>query len=267
VTWRCTWCGREYDENDPPCETCGRESFEHVEDDSSSAFQAESFVWVCENCGREHVKNAKICTGCSHPSLEKRAVGDEDLSEELSTPGYLDVGWPYLLVAGVVVVLVALAIAGVIPVPGAGGPPAPPAAPGEATEAAGLDLRTVETEVRGAFDEERGAERGRDDGLDALATYAVRHDVATRYDPDYDREFPGAGAFDPNCGSDLVGDVVELPLDPASFDDEAALAEAIAADLLDDADFEQFVTGEATAEAVAVHVTPDDTVAVGYAAC
>ena len=266
MTWRCTWCGREYDADDPPCETCGRESFERVDGDSS-AFETDSYVWVCENCGREHVKNAKICTGCSHPSLEKRAVGDADLADDLEAPGYLDVGWPYLLGAGAVVVVVALALVGAIPVPGVGGPPAPPEAPGEATTAAGLDLRTVETELRGRLAAERGTDRGRDDGLAALATYAVRHDVATRYDPDYDGELPEARAFDPDCSSELGGDVVELSVVPGEYGDEAPLADAVAAALLERESVERLVTGEASAEAVAVHVTPDDTVAVAYVAC
>ncbi len=265
MTWRCTWCGREYDANDPPCETCGRETFERVEADSPSAFEAESFVWVCANCGREHVKNPKICTSCSHPTLKKRPVG-EGLDEDLESPGYLAVGWPYLLGAVAVVALVALVLAGVIPIPGVG-PPAPPEAPGEADTAAGLDLRTVEAELRAGVAAERGTDRDRDDGLDALVTYLVRHDVATRYDPDYDREFPGAGAFDPACDGELGGEVVDIPVDPASYGDEAALADELVARLLDRSGFRALVTGEATAEAVAVHVTPDDTVTVAYAAC
>ncbi len=266
MTWRCTWCGREYDADDPPCETCGRESFERVDGDSS-AFETDSYVWVCENCGREHVKNAKICTGCSHPSLAKRPVGGDDLADELEAPGYLDVGWPYLLGAGVVVAVVALALAGAIPVPGVGGPPAPPEAPGEATTAAGLDLRTVEGELRGEFEAERGTERDRDDGLSALATYAVRHDVATRYDPDYEGEIPEVRAFGPDCATELGGDVVELSVRPDAYDGEAALAEAVAADLLERDAVERLVTGEAGAEAVAVHVTPDGALAVAYVAC
>lgn len=266
MKWRCTWCGREYEEHDPPCDTCGRETFERVDEDSGSAFEGESFMWVCENCGREHVKNAQICTSCSHPSLTKQPVGGEDLDEELRTPGYLAVGWPYLLGAVAIIVVVALVLAGVIQIPGVG-PPAPPDAPGNGTEAAGLDLRTVETEIRGEFAAERGSERDRDDGLDALATYLVRHDVASRYDDSYDREFPGAGAFDPNCRTDLGGDVEDLDIDPASYDDEAALADAIAAALLERSSFRALVTGDAPSEAVAIHVTPDDTVTVAYAAC
>lgn len=266
MSWRCTWCGREYDADDPPCETCGRETFERVDDGSSSAFAAESYHWVCENCGREHVRNAKICSGCSHPSLEKRPVGGADLDADLETPGYLAVGWPYLLGAGAIIVVVALVLAGVIPIPGAG-PPAPPDAPGESETAAGLDLRTVESDLRAEFAAERGSVRDRDDGLDALVTYLVSHDVARRYDDDYDREFPGARAFSPDCGSELRGDVADLPVDPAGFDDEAALAAALAERLLNRSAVRPIVVGDVTTEAVAVHVTPDDTVTVAYAAC
>lgn len=266
MTWRCTWCGREYEADDPPCETCGRETFERVEADSPSAFEGDAYHWVCENCGREHVRNPKICSGCSHPVLEKRPVGGEDLDAALETPGYLEVGWPYLLGAGVVVALVVLVLAGVVPLPGVG-PPTPPDAPGESSTAAGLDLRTVETETRAALAADRGTERGRDDGLDALATHLVRHDVAASYDPDYDREFPGAGAFDPDCETDLRGGAVETALDPAAHDDEAGLAAAIAADLLDRPSFREPIRGDASVEAVAVHVTPERTVAVAYVAC
>ena len=267
MTWRCTWCGLEYESDDPPCDTCGRERFERLDDESGSAFEAESFVWVCENCGREHVKNPKICSGCSHPTLEKRAVGDGDLSPELSTPGYLSAGWPYLLGAVAVVAVVALALVGVIPVPGLGGPPAPPEAPGESAQAAGLDLRTVEDELRGEFAAERGSQRGRDDGLSALATYAVRHDVAAEYDPDYGGELPPVREFDPDCRTELGGDVAELSVNPANFEGEAALAAAMADDLLERPGFETLATREAGAEAVAVHVTPEDTVAVAYVVC
>lgn len=268
VKWRCTWCGREYDADDPPCETCGRETFEPVEgDEADSAFEAESFVWVCENCGREHVKNPKICARCSHPSLAKRPANETDLSEELSTPGYLSVGWPYVLGAVAVIAVVVLALTGVLPVPGVGGPPAPPEAPGEATQAAGLELETVEAATLERFDAERGAERGRDQGLNELVTYLVRHEVATAYDPEYDEELPDLRAFDPNCGTELGGDVIELGLSPAAFDDEAALGDAIAAALLEDPGFEAVITGDAGVEAVTVHATPDDTLTVGYAAC
>ena len=268
MKWRCTWCGREYDADDPPCETCGRETFERVDNgETASAFEAESFVWVCENCGREHVKNPRICARCSHPSLAKRPADEADLSEELSTPGYLSVGWPYVLGAVAVIAVVALALTGVLPVPGVGGPPAPPEAPGESTRAAGLDLGSVEAAVLERFDAERGSERGRDGGLNGLVTFLVRHEVATEYDPEYDEELPDLRAFDPDCGTELRGDVVEFQLSPAAFDDEAALGEAIASALLETSDFEAVVTGEATIEAVTVHATPEDTVTVGYAAC
>lgn len=266
MTWRCTWCGREYETDDPPCDTCGRERFERVDPDSGSAFEAESFHWVCENCGREHVKNAKICSGCSHPALEKRPVGGTDLDAELETPGYLAVGWPYLLGAVAVIALVALVVVGVIPFPGVG-PPAPPEAPGESETAAGLDLRTVETELRGEFADVRGSERERDDGLDAMVTHLVRHDVAMEYDPDYDRAFPGVDPFDPACGSEVRGDVVDVSVAPSDYEDEAGLAAAVAERLLHRSTFRSLVTGSATTEAVAVHVTPDDTVRVAYAAC
>jgi len=267
VTWRCTYCGRESDIEDPPCETCGRETFERVGDDAGSAFRAESFVWVCARCGREHVKHPKICSSCSHSTVEKRPLDRDGIDDELSVPGYLDVGWPYLLGAGAVVAVVVLALTGVIPVPGVGGPPPPPDAPGQATAAAGLELRTVEDELRADFAAERAGPRESDDGLDALATAAVRHEVASRYDAEYEGAPPEARNYDLDCRTELGGDVVFLSVSQAEFRDEAALAAAIADRLLERSATETLVTREAGAEGIEIHVTPEATIAVGYVVC
>jgi hypothetical protein len=266
VKWRCTWCGREYDENDPPCETCGREEFERVSEETGSAFESESFVWVCENCGREHVKNVGICTRCSQPALRKREP-DADLDDELAVPGYLSVGWPYLLGAAAVVVVVVLALAGILPVPGLGGPPAPPEPPGDGEQVAGLDLRTVEDDIRDRFAAERGTERARDDGLNALATYVVRHEVARDHDPDYDGEIPDIREFDPDCGGELSAGVTELDVDPGEYDTEAALAEAITDRLLERNAYHSLVTDDRETEAVAIYVGPGNSVYVSYLVC
>lgn len=269
MTWRCVWCGREHETDDPPCKTCGHEAFEPV-DESTSPFESESLVWVCENCGREHVKNAKICTRCSHPSLEKRRP-ETEFTDELSTPSYLSVGWPYLLGVAIVVSVVALALTGVIPVPGVGGPPAPPEAPGESERAAGLDLDTVEAELHARFAEvraEEGAdERTHDDGLDALATYLLAHEVASEHDPEYDGEMPSVREFGPSCDGELSAAVTELEIDPAAHDSEASLAEAIADSLLEDPAYERAVTDDRQTESVAIHIGPENTVYVSYLVC
>lgn len=265
MKWRCTWCGRERDENDSPCETCGREEFERVSE-GGSPFESESFVWVCENCGREHVKNVGICARCSQPALQKREP-EAAFNDELSVPGYLAVGWPYLLGAAVVVVVVVLALAGVFPVPGLGGPPAPPDAPGEGERAAGLDLRTVEDELRDRFATERGTERARDDGLDALATYVVRHEVARDHDPDYDGEIPDVREFDPACSGELSAGVTELAVDPGEYDTEGALAKGLVDRLLERDAYRSVVTDDRGTEAVAIHVGPENSVYVSYLVC
>lgn len=268
MTWRCAWCGREYEEKDPPCGTCGHETFERAgAEGGDSPFDSESYVWVCSNCGREHVKNVKLCSRCSQPALEKQATDDGRFDDELEAPGYLSVGWPYLAGVAVVLAVVALALAGVVPVPGLGGPPAPPDAPGEADRAAGIELAAVEDGVHERFAEERGRQRSRNEGLDALAAYLVAHEVATVHDPAYDGDLPDASAFDPGCGGPLAAGTLELDLAAADYDSAAALAAAVGDELLAMPDYESVVTDDRSAEAVALHVAPNDAVFVSYAAC
>jgi len=271
VKWQCAWCGREHDSEDPPCGTCGHEVFEPVEEGSVSPFESGSIVWVCTNCGREHVKHSPPCSRCGNHDLEKRDAGGVDLTEEVSSPGYLSVGKPYIVGIVAVVVLVGLALAGVIPIPGVSGPPAPPDAPGDADRHAGLDLAVVETALHDRFESEReavgSADRSRDSGLDAFATYATRHRVAERYDPDYDGSVPDLGAFDPPCGTSPAFGIAEPAVDPGGYAGEDALANGIADAMLDDGGFGDAILDDRSIEGIDVHVAPDGSIFVGYITC
>lgn len=271
MTWRCAWCGREYDSDDPPCETCGHETFEPVSAESSSTFESGSLVWVCTDCGREHVKHSPPCSRCGGHSLETRESGATAF-DDVSSPGYLAVGKPYL--AGIVVVLglVALVVTGVVPFPGIGGPPAPPEAPGDADRYGGLDLRTVEGELHDRFETERETAGGTErelggDGTGAYIEYRTRHRVAETYDPAYDGSMPEAGAFDLQCGSQPRLGVATSSTDAGAFDDESAFADALADELLTAESFRGAVLTDAESEGITVHVGPDGTVYVGYMAC
>jgi len=271
VRWRCPRCGREYAADDPPCETCGHGTFEPIEEGAKSPFGGDSLVWVCPNCGREHVKHSPPCSRCGNHTLEKRDTGDVDLSEELSAPGYLSVGKPYILGVVVVLAVVALALGGVLPIPGLSGPPAPPDAPGDADRSGGLELDAVEAELHDRFNAERvadgGTERTRGDGLDAFAEYATRHYVAERYDPDYDGSVPEFGAFDPRCSRSPTFVIGDPEVDPGAAGEEAAFADALADRLLSGGEFTGAVLGEGESEGIDVHVGPDGTVFVGYIGC
>jgi len=245
--------------------------FEPVEEGSVSPFESGSIVWVCTNCGREHVKHSPPCSRCGNHDLEKRDAGGVDLTEEVSSPGYLSVGKPYIVGIVAVVVLVGLALAGVIPIPGVSGPPAPPDAPGDADRHAGLDLAVVETALHDRFESEReavgSADRSRDSGLDAFATYATRHRVAERYDPDYDGSVPDLGAFDPPCGTSPAFGIAEPAVDPGGYAGEDALANGIADAMLDDGGFGDAILDDRSIEGIDVHVAPDGSIFVGYITC
>ena len=271
VKWQCAWCGREYDGKQESCGTCGHGEFERIEEGSPSPFGSGSLVWVCTNCGREHVKHSPPCSRCGNHDLEKHEAGDADLTDEVSSPGYLSVGTPYIVGIVAVVAVVGLALAGVVPIPGVSGPPSPPDAPGDADRSAGLDLALVESELYDRFEADRRAGgvagRERDSGLDAFAEYATRHRVAERYDPGYDGSVPDLGAFDPQCRTSPVFGIAEPSVDITGVGDEAAFADALSSSLLADGGFGDTVRGEYGSEGIDVHVGPDGTVFVGYIAC
>jgi uncharacterized OB-fold protein len=270
VKWRCAWCGREYDAEVAACDTCGHERVEQVPEDSASPFDADAFVWVCTNCGREHVKRSPPCVRCGNHDLERREATDVDPGE-LSIPSYLAVGKPYLLGVVVVIAFVALALAGVIPIPGLSGPPAPPDAPGDADRSAGLELAAVESGLHDRFEAARtdagSTGRERDAGLDAYAEYATRHHVAERYDPSYDGSVPELGAFDPRCTVSPAFGIAEPSVDLSEYDDESAAADALAETLLGDERVAELAIDDRRSEGINVHVGPDGTVFVGYIAC
>lgn len=273
MRWRCVWCGREYDTETATCETCGHERFEPVENDTDTAapFESGAVAWVCTDCGREHVKRSPPCSRCGGHSLERRAVDSAEQFGDISTPGYLSVGKPYLLGIVAVIVLVSLVLAGVIPLPGFSGPPTPPAAPGDADRSSGVELAVVEAELYDRFEAERTAtgatDRGRDPGLDAFAEYATRHSVAGRYDPAYDGTVPNFGEFDAQCRSSPTLTVVRRSLSIGEYGNEAEFSTALADRLLASPDVREMVLRDGAFEGIDIHIGPDGTVFVGYIVC
>ena len=210
MEWRCEWCGKPHEENDPPCDNCGHGTFERavVQEPTGGPAGESTVVWVCTECGREHPKHAPPCSRCGNSTLERREITVEDA--DLTAPGYRDLLTPRY-VAGVVLalalgVVLLLGLAGVVTLPGMGqGVPAVSDVPGNATSLAGIPLAEVEV----AYLDRANAIRAsadmtsltRNDRLDAVATYYNQRRVKAAL---------GGGSVPSN---DELGDLVEGPCD------------------------------------------------------
>lgn len=270
MKWRCTWCGKPHAENDPPCDECGHGVFEEavVRDDASAGTvdTGPQYVWRCANCGRDHVRNNPPCARCGNHDLEKTQQRYDDLDADLEAPGWLDVAKPYAPALIVLLVVALLFVTGIVPlsvVPGIG-PPDPPEAPSGDVESAGIDLESTERAVYERLEAEREEPRVVDEDLADYATYQNRAIVALEYRGDRSGRVDPAD-FGVQCGGDFVADriVVTPPLE--SIGDEDDLAAAVAEDVLDS--FGDDATTGHDREGLDLHVTPDETISVVYAAC
>jgi hypothetical protein len=191
MEWRCEWCGKPHEEDDPPCDNCGHGKFEKAvvrQTDLGDGESDPALVWVCTECGREHPKNSPPCSRCGSVSLEQRR--QEIDRSELTAPGYVDLLTPrYLAAVGVAVVLgvvFVLGLTGVIDLPGFGngGVPAVENVPGNATGSGAVSLAAVEdgftTELADRLDAgNEGVQRNGD--LDAVARYLNQQSVREEY--------------------------------------------------------------------------------------
>lgn len=95
MEWRCEWCGKPHEENDPPCDNCGHGSFEKaiVRQVAGDTTDADSMtVWVCTECGREHPKNSPPCSQCNNATLERETVriDESNLTDAPGTASSVD---------------------------------------------------------------------------------------------------------------------------------------------------------------------------------
>lgn len=94
MEWRCEWCGKPHDEDDPPCDNCGHGSFERAvvrQTDLSAGTDPDTMtVWVCTACGREHPKHSPPCSRCNNATLERREkrVDESNLTERPGSAEY-----------------------------------------------------------------------------------------------------------------------------------------------------------------------------------
>jgi len=195
MEWRCEWCGKPHEEDDPPCDNCGHGKFEKAvvrQTDLGDGEGDPALVWVCTECGREHPKNSPPCSRCGNITLEQRR---QEIDEaELSAPGYLDLLTPqYLAAVGVALVLgvvFVLGVTGVVDVPGFGGGGVPEVenVPGNATHSGAVSLAAVEDGFTADLNDRltaAGEEASQRDGdLDAVARYLNQQSVRTEFSSD-----------------------------------------------------------------------------------
>lgn len=203
MEWRCAWCGKPHEANDPPCDNCGHGEFEKavVPIASDSADDGESqTVWVCTECEKEHPKHTPPCDRCGGGPLERREVtydqeavlaemrGEDDTTRSSAAEiGYFDVLDTQLvlgfLAVGTLVAIIALGLLGVINVPflpSSGGP-----VPGNATTVDGLSLTAVEaayvTELNVRRSTAGYGNLSRDSDLASVATWFNQNRVRQDY--------------------------------------------------------------------------------------
>ncbi|OVE86311.1 hypothetical protein [Natronolimnobius baerhuensis] len=282
MKWRCTWCGKPHEDNDPPCDSCGHNKFEKAvvregEEpdrgrDDGTVDTGTQYMWVCADCGRQHMRNNPPCSRCGSHDLEKTEQNYDEIERELETPSWLEVAKPYLPAFAVIGIVFLLFATGVIPpsiLPGIGAP-APPGAPGEGSEAAGIDLEAAEEEVHERLNAAREADDQRtyDEDIAAFAEHRNRGLVALEYE-DTEPEYATPDEFGVDC--DLVG-ISQPPLgNLEDYEDADALADEIAATLqASEAGSDELDSSALEREGLDIHAGPDEggqAVYVFYAAC
>lgn len=78
MEWRCEWCGKPHEANDPPCDNCGHGSFERAVRPVAPEGEGGPTVWVCTECGNDHPRNNPPCSRCGGMDLERREQSYED---------------------------------------------------------------------------------------------------------------------------------------------------------------------------------------------
>jgi len=212
MEWRCEWCGKPHEEDDPPCDNCGHGTFEKavVQQAPQAEGPNETTLWVCTECGRAHPKHSPPCSRCGNATLkrETRAVDDE----ELAVPSYFDLLTPryvlgLLLALGLAAVFV-LGVTGAVDIPGfSTGVPSVDGVPGNATYAGGISLAETEDAYLRELNDRRQeaglATVSTDSHLDEVARYVNQKLVKSEY---ADGEMPGGERLGNLIGESCQGE-------------------------------------------------------------
>lgn len=279
MEWRCAWCGKPHETDDPPCDNCGHNKFEKAVEQIAANGQAQGSVWVCPDCGRQHQKHSPPCSRCGNLTLEQRDVSElDDPLDDIGTR-WRDVVEPrdvagYVAV-GVLLVVLALGVVGVIDLPGFG-EPAVPEAPGEAETAGNLSLDAVEREYVVSLNERRQNESvvplSTDGTLGRMAAYYNKAVVEAAYDGGDGPDSDALNRFDPDCSTRpaLLHDESRTGAGGTLIVDSEgpeAAASALTASLEDHPRFDELLEPDLDAIGVDVHVAPDDRVYVTVVTC
>ncbi|KDE58702.1 hypothetical protein EL22_03040 [Halostagnicola sp. A56] len=282
MTWRCAWCGKPHESDDPPCERCGYNSFNRADDAAGEGGHGDTsptYVWACTNCGREHVRNSPPCARCGNHTLERTEQTFNESDPDLAGASWLEVAKPYSPFIAVFVIVVALFATGIVPpsvIPGIGTD-----IPGEATEANGIDLEETALLVHDRLADERaaaaetetgsgtdgGASLEYDEGLEAFATAENQRLVVSAYTDDDGGDRTDLSAFDLPCESEPQGIQILAQDSIDAYDTEAALADDLAERLLEALDSQGIEQGDHDADGIDVHVGPDGAILAVYVAC
>ncbi|SFS56938.1 hypothetical protein [Halostagnicola kamekurae] len=282
MTWRCAWCGKPHESDDPPCERCGYNSFNRADDAGDEAGRGDAsptYVWACTNCGREHVRNSPPCARCGNHTLERTEQTFDESDRDLEGASWLEVAKPYSPVIAVFVIVVALFATGIVPlsvIPGIGTD-----VPGEATEANGIDLEETALLVHDRLADERaaagetetadgtggGAGLEYDQGLEAFATAENQRLVVGAYTDDDGGDRTDPSEFDLSCESGPRGVQILAQDSIDAYDTEAALADDLAENLLEAFDSRGIERDDHDAEGIDVHVGPDGAILAVYVGC
>jgi hypothetical protein len=279
MEWRCEWCGKPHEEDDPPCDNCGHGTFEEAvvrrTDLSDGSGPESTTVWVCTECGRSHTKHAPPCSRCGNHKLVAEEQGVDE--GELSAPGYLDLVTPrYLAAAAVVLALAGVflaAVTGLVYVPGLS-PGLPPVSdvPGDGETAGDRSLASVEGAYLDALNDRRVAAGldalDREESLDDVAAYANRRVVKARHG---DGSLPEQGqineALTGACDPGSVTPAL-VTLGPArgveAATSDADLGAALARQRTSGSDL---ASAERSVTGLDVHVAPDGTTYLSQFTC
>jgi predicted nucleic acid-binding Zn-ribbon protein len=281
MEWRCAWCGKPHEANDPPCDNCGHNKFERaIEQVPATDADPQGSVWVCPECGRQHQKHSPPCSRCGNLTLEQRHVSElDDPLDDIQTR-WRDVVEPryvagYVAV-GILLLVLGLGALGVVDLPGFGEPEIPDA-PGEAQTAGNVSLDAVKREFVVALNDRRqnaSAEPlSTDDTLGRMAEYYTNATVAETFGDGDGPDRDALNSFEPDC-SGRITLLLDVTPTAASGDDVVAAAatpHAAATGLLSELEshpnFEDLLEVELDAVGVDVHVAPDDRVFVTVVAC
>lgn len=279
MEWRCAWCGKPHELDDPPCDNCGHSKFEKAVERMPGTGEPQGSVWVCPDCGRQHQKHSPPCSRCGNLTLEQRDVSElDDPLAEIGTR-WRDVAERKYVIAyvtvGILLVVLTLGATGVIDLPGFG-EPSVPEAPGEAEMAGNLSLDGVEREFVFAVNERRQnasvAPLSADDSLERMAAYYNKEVVRSTY-ADGDGPDPSAlDRFDLDCAGrpalihDAVGDRGGSEPITAAGDSNTVTKELLAA-MERDVGVDALLKPDEELIGVDVHVAPDDRVFVTVVVC